>query len=99
MSGRSIADPALFGDIDERVLFFTTASCPSCDEARRRLVGERSGVSGDLATAIHAELHAAAGVTGVPLILSRTSDGGVSGRIAGKPAVTPPEKAAGDRRG
>jgi len=83
--GGAIEDPALFEDIPERILFFTTTCCPSCDAARVRLIDSEVAFR-EIGYGDAAELHTAAGVTGVPLILVRAQNGGVVGRIAGKPS-------------
>ena len=80
-----IDDLALFAHLPERVLFFSTTSCPSCDAARTRL--QDSGAAyREIGYGDAPDLHAAAGITGVPLILIRGADGGVVAQIVGKPS-------------
>lgn len=85
MARAAAALPLDLGGIDGQVLLFSDTSCPSCDVARDRLAA--AGVEfREIAYGEAAEVHRVVGITAVPLIVVRGSDGIAVGRIVGKPS-------------
>lgn len=66
-----------------RVLLFTDSRCRSCRAARHRL-GAAGVAFDEIAHDHEPEMVAAAGVTGVPLLVVRDPAGTIVGRIAGR---------------
>jgi len=83
---RAASGPLDLSGIADRVLLFSEASCPSCDVARLRLDG--SGIDyREVRYEDDPEVHRNAGVTAVPLVVVRTADGEITGRIGGRPPI------------
>lgn len=68
-----------------RVLLFSDATCPTCDEARSVLEGTGASFV-EVAYGEHPEGMRRAGIAAVPLIIVRDDAGDTVGRIAGRPS-------------
>ncbi|MCJ7725050.1 MAG: hypothetical protein MUP76_01485 [Acidimicrobiia bacterium] len=82
---RAAARPVDLAGIVGSVLFFSEASCRSCDSARARL--QDFGVEfTEIRFEERPDAHLSAGVESVPLIVVRADDGSVVGQIVGNPS-------------
>ena len=82
---RAAARPADLSAIEGAVVFFSEASCRSCDSARATL--HSLGVEfTEIRFEERPDLHRDAGVESVPLIAVRAADGAFAGQIVGNPS-------------